>query len=229
MATTVGVVAADVCSAIASTPTRIARAGASIVGVVVIGVAMVAAMATMAAGRRRRIPASAWTALGSEGRIQVGSRGGSSLTLHKFSSSVGGVSCCDIVVFAISGHQGSQLLAHLLQSVIVFHIGASLNTFEQLGLEVGAQRRVIIFRCARSCELSDHVLIGGGTVLLRIDKDAKTAETIRTDSLNHGILFGMLLCLELQQRHCFIGSRCNHEARREEKTSHHVVCSNGDV
>lgn len=106
MATTVGVVAANVLGAIASTPTGIARAMASIVGIVVIGVAVVAAVATVASGRRRRIPATAWAALAGERGIQVAFSSIVSLALQKLCRGL-----IQVLVFAISCEQSSKLLA----------------------------------------------------------------------------------------------------------------------
>merc|ERR1719238_1324835 len=104
MATTVGVVATDVLGAVASTPTRVARAVASIIGVVVVGVAMVAAMATVATGRRRRIPAATWAALAGERTFQAASRSTVLLALHKLCRGSSGC-CIQILVFAISCEQ----------------------------------------------------------------------------------------------------------------------------
>lgn len=70
MATASRVVAADVGVAIASRPASIALTGAPIVGIVIIGVSVVAAVAAMATRRRRRVPAASWRPLVGHGLVK---------------------------------------------------------------------------------------------------------------------------------------------------------------
>jgi len=146
---------ADVLVAIASIPTRIATALASVPCIVVIGVSMVAAVPTMTGWR---ISSASRRSLGSQGLIQE------SICRSTFLCSLDESSisrALHILVFLVRRHQCIQLLAHLSSHIWTSgDLGFWCDTVKQLRFNVFAQctfiRRIALLR-----ELFEHVSESG--------------------------------------------------------------------
>merc|ERR1719443_1563155 len=154
MVTAMASMASNICRTIAAAPTRIAGAGASIIGIVVIGVAMVAAVTTMAGWRRRRGSSASGTAFRAQCLVET--RG--TLCGHVTAPLQEDTVCCHhIIVFTVSGHQCLQFFAHFLGSEWVCgNQSININSVKQLFLEAVAQTGLVL-RLARHSKLIKHV------------------------------------------------------------------------
>jgi hypothetical protein len=137
MVATVMAVTLDVDIANTSTPTRIARARASIIGIVVPGVAVVAAMPTMTGRRRRRVSPAPRRPLCRQSRVKdFICRCSSFLSALQQGIAVS----LQILVLLVRRDQCSKLLAHLRCNIIVLGNQITFHdAIEQLCLDVFAQ------------------------------------------------------------------------------------------
>merc|ERR1719326_2407047 len=128
---------------------------ASIIGVVIICVSMVAAVATVATRRRRRVPPASWAALRGQCLVQVGPI---FCTLSAREKGIGLVRILQILMFPIGSKECAQLLADLRLGVRIFrnNVGCS-NAIKQLGLEALTECSFVL-RVAGLCELVKHHL-----------------------------------------------------------------------